>query len=103
VVNGVEIPEGANLLLMLNSGNLDSSMFPDPDTIDNTRTNVRDHLALGYGIHYCVGAPLARLEMAILTEQLTQRMPTMRLVPDQQINYTPNISFRGAVKLEVEW
>ena len=103
IINGVEIPEGSNLLLMLNSGNRDSAMFPNPDSIDNTRPNVKDHLALGYGIHYCVGAPLARLEMAILTEQLTQRMPNLHLVPNQQIDYVANISFRGAVKLEVEW
>lgn len=103
VINGVEIPDGANLLLMLNSANRDVTMFPDPDAIDITRDNVKDHLALGYGIHYCVGAPLARLEMSILLEKLTQRMPTLRLVPDQDIEYTRNISFRGAVKLMVEW
>lgn len=103
VINGIEIPEGANLLLMLNSGNRDTSMFPDPDTIDITRPNIKDHLALGYGIHYCVGAPLAKLEMGILLEQLTQRMPTLRLVPDQTIEYTRNISFRGPIKLLVEW
>jgi len=88
---------------MLNSANRDDSMFPAPDTIDITRENVKDHLALGYGIHYCVGAPLARLEMGILLEKLTQRMPTLRLVPDQEIEYVRNISFRGAVKLRVEW
>lgn len=103
VINGVEIPNGANLLLMLNSANRDVTMFPDPDAIDITRDNVKDHLALGYGIHYCVGAPLARLEMSILLEKLTQRMPTLRLVPDQDIEYTRNISFRGPVRLMVEW
>jgi cytochrome P450 len=102
-INGVAIPEGSNLLLMLNSGNRDASMFPDPDKLDITRSNVKDHLALGYGIHYCVGAPLARLEMGILLEQLTKRMPTMRLTPDQKIEYTRNISFRGPIELQVEW
>lgn len=100
-INGVDIPENANLLLMLNSGNRDTSMFPEPDTIDITRDNVRDHLAFGYGIHYCVGAPLARLEMTILLETLTQTLPNMRLAPDQDINYVRNISFRGPVKLLV--
>lgn len=103
VVNGVEIPEGANLLLMLNSANHDDDMFPDPDRIDITRDNVRDHLAFGYGIHYCVGAPLARLEMGILLEKLTQRMPNLRLVPDQSIDYVRNISFRGPIRLAVTW
>lgn len=103
LINGVEIPEGSNLLLMLNSGNRDRSMFPEPDTIDITRSNIKDHLALGYGIHYCVGAPLARLEMSILLEKLSQRMPELRLVSDQTINYTRNISFRGPTSLQVEW
>jgi len=103
MINGVEIPENANLLLMLNSANRDVSVFPAPDTIEITRDNVRDHLAFGYGIHYCVGAPLARLEMGILLETLTQTLPNMRLVPDQTINYTRNLSFRGPVKLMVEW
>ena len=103
IINGIEIPEGANLLLMLNSANRDTSIFPEPDTIDITRSNVKDHLAFGYGIHYCVGAPLARLEMSILLETLTKKIPTLRLVPDQQIEYTRNISFRGPVSLKVEW
>ncbi len=102
-INGIEIPEGANLLLMLNSANRDVSVFPEPDEIDLTRSNLRDHLAFGYGIHYCVGAPLARLEMGILLEALTHKMPSLRLVPEQKIDYVPNISFRGPIKLEVEW
>jgi len=101
-INGVDIPDGANLLLMLNSANRDVSMFPDPDKIDITRDNVRDHLAFGYGIHYCVGAPLARLEMRILLETLTQSLPDSHLIPNQPINYVRNISFRGPVKLLVE-
>lgn len=102
-IHGVEIPEGANLLLMLNSANRDVTIFPEPDQIDITRENVKDHIAFGYGIHYCVGAPLARLEMSILFERLTQRLPDMKLLPDQKIDYVRNISFRGPVSLQVEW
>ena len=101
VINGVTIPQGANLLLMLNSANRDASIFPQPDTIDVHRDNVKDHLAFGYGIHYCVGAPLARLEMIILFEELTRRIPTLRLVPDQSLTYTRNISFRSPLVLHV--
>lgn len=103
IINGVKIPEGANLLLMLNSANRDSAVFPEPDYIDFARANVRDHLAFGYGIHYCVGAPLARLEMAILLDALAQRLPNLRLAPDQTINYVQNISFRGPQSLVVRW
>ncbi len=101
IINGVEIPTGANLLLMLNSANRDDTVFPEPDAMIATRDNLKDHLAFGYGIHYCVGAPLARLEMAILLETMTGLLPNLRLAPDQPIEYTRNISFRGPVKLLV--
>ena len=74
-INGIEIPAGANLLLMLHSANRDESVFPEPDNIIFERGNLKDQLAFGYGIHYCVGAPLARLEMAILLETLTRELP----------------------------
>ena len=102
-IGGVDLPAGANLLLMLNAANRESAIFPKPNTIDVSRANLKEHLAFGYGIHYCVGAPLARLEMAILFEELTGRFPTMSLAPDQPINYIPNISFRGPTKLLVRW
>ena len=102
-INGVEIPAGSNLLLMLNSANRDAAVFPESDHIEFDRSNLKDQLAFGYGIHYCVGAPLARLEMAILLETLTRELPTMRLVPGQDIAYTRNISFRGPLALHVTW
>lgn len=102
-VAGVEMPSGANLLLMLNSANREDAVFPKPDLIVTTRDNLKDHLAFGYGIHYCVGAPLARLEMAILLETLTRALPELRLLPGKQLEYTRNISFRGPVSLWVAW
>ena len=102
-INGVEIPAGSNLLLMLNSANRDAAVFPEPEDIEFDRSNLKDQLAFGYGIHYCVGAPLARLEMAILLETLTRELPTMRLVPEQDMSYTRNISFRGPIALHVTW
>ena len=102
-INGVDIPADADLLLMLNSANRDEAVFPEPDEIIFTRDNLKDQLAFGYGIHYCVGAPLARLEMAILLETLTRELSALRLVPGQNIAYTRNISFRGPVALHVSW
>lgn len=102
-IAGVHIPAGANLLLMLNAANRDPEVFPAPDQIVTARDNLKDQLAFGYGIHYCVGAPLARLEMAILLETLTDALPDMRLVPAQQLEYTRNISFRGPAALWVTW
>ncbi len=102
-VAGVAIPAGARLLLMLNSANRDADVFPQPDLVMTGRDNLRDHLAFGYGIHYCVGAPLARLEMRILFEILTRKLPDMRLAPAQRLDYSRNISFRGPAALWVDW
>ncbi|MCY3980153.1 MAG: cytochrome P450 [Chloroflexi bacterium] len=102
-IAGVEITAGANLLLMLNAANRDDSVFPQPDLIIATRENLKDHLAFGYGIHYCVGAPLARLEMTILLETLARQLPELRLAHGQQLEYTRNISFRGPQSLWVAW
>ncbi len=102
-INGVEIPAGANLLLMLHSANRDEAVFPEPDEIVMERGNLKEQLAFGYGIHYCVGAPLARLEMAILLETLARKLPGLRLVDGQELAYTRNISFRGPVALRVTW
>lgn len=102
-IAGVNIPEGANLLLMLNSANRDESIFPEPDKINVTRTNLKEHLALGYGIHYCVGAPLARVEMVAVFEALTERLPSLRLGINDTLEYVPNISFRGPLRLNVAW
>lgn len=102
-IAGVDIPDGADLLLMLNSANRDPSIFPEPDKIDVTRDNLKEHLALGYGIHYCVGAPLARVEMVAVFEALTERLPSLQLGQNDALEYVPNISFRGPTKLALEW
>ena len=102
-IGGVHVPAGANLLLMLHSANRDAAVFPQPDAICAARDNLKEQLAFGYGIHYCVGAPLARLEMRILLETLVERLPTLRLLQDQPIDYARNISFRGPTALWVRW
>lgn len=102
-IDGVQLPEGANLLLMLASANRDETHFAEAQTLDIHRENAKEHLSFGFGIHYCFGAPLARLEMKIILEELTRRLPTMRLVENQTFKYLPNTSFRGPQNLWVEW
>ena len=102
-VAGVPIPEGAKLLLALCSGNRDDAHFPEPERFDLDRENAKTHLSFGFGIHYCLGAPLARLELKVILEELTQRLPSLRLVPDQTWEFPPNTSFRGPAHLWVEW
>jgi cytochrome P450 len=70
---------------------------------DDIHENARDHLAFGKGIHYCIGAPLARLEAKITLELFALRLPGLRLVPDQRIEYVPTVSFRGPESVLVAW
>ncbi|MCR3751583.1 cytochrome P450 [Lentzea californiensis] len=75
---GVTIPKGDAVFVSTNSANRDETLFTDPDTLDFTRTD-NAHLAFGYGIHRCLGAPLARIELTTAFEELTRRFPAARL------------------------
>jgi cytochrome P450 len=102
-IGGVAVPEAANLLLMLGSANRDPAKFPDPDAFDIRRPNAHQHLSLGFGGHFCLGAPLARLEARIVLEEVSARLPSLRLVAGQPLEFLPNVSFRGPLSLPVEW
>jgi hypothetical protein len=65
--------------MLLGAANRDPEVFPDPGRFDVTRANARDHLAFSAGIHYCVGAGLARLEGAVALRALTERFPDLRV------------------------
>ncbi len=100
---GVDLPEGAKLLLVLGSANRDEHCFYNSDVFDIQRENAKHHLTFGHGVKYCLGAPLARLETRVVLEELTRRLPSLRLVPDQKFEYIPNTSFRGPSHVWVEW
>lgn len=102
-IGGVDIPEGANLLLLLGSANRDETVFEAPEAFDIGRTNARQHLAFGYGIHYCPGNLLAKLQLQIVIEETTQRIPTLRVKPDQAFEFARNTSFRAPKALMVQW
>jgi cytochrome P450 len=101
-LSGIPLPQGTRVLLLFGSANRDEDQFSNADLFDMQR-HPNYHLAFGYGPHFCSGAPLARKEMRIALEVLTQRIPNMRLKPDQQPVHFTSLAFRGYQKLEVEW
>jgi cytochrome P450 len=102
-IGGVQLPEQTNLLLLLGSGNRDEAVFDDPDRFDVRRKNARTHLSLGYGIHYCLGAQLAKLQMSTVLDILPRRLPNLRLTLGQAFTFVPNASFRTPRALQAEW
>jgi cytochrome P450 len=102
-LDGVFIPAGSRLLLMFAAANRDPQQFPQPDRFEPDRRNVLQHTSFGMGLHYCLGAPLARLEVKVMLEQVARRIPAMELVAGQAWEYTPNTSFRALRRLMVTW
>ncbi len=98
-IGGTTVATGEFVMQLLGAANRDPSRFPDPDRFDITR-NDSGHLAFGYGIHFCLGAPLARLEGAIALRTLTQRFPNLRLLTDNP-PYRAQITLRGLESLPV--
>lgn len=101
-VGEVDLPEGAKLLIVQASANQDERHFEDGDTFDIYRDNAVDHLTFGYGAHQCMGKNIGRMEMRIFLEEVSRRLPHLRLA-EQEFSYLPNTSFRGPDHVWVEW
>ncbi len=99
-IGGCNIPAGSNLLLGLASANHDEEEFEAPERFDVRRRNARRHISFGSGIHFCIGAPLARLELKVLLEMFSQRYPDMSLAP-QSFEMIETVAFRGPKALWV--
>jgi cytochrome P450 len=100
-IGGQVIPKGSMILLLLSSANRDEQGFEHPEELDIARDPNR-HLAFGLGIHYCLGAPLARLEGRIAIQKLIQRFPNLGLaVPAEQLEWRNTMAVRGLRSLPV--
>jgi len=95
---GIPIPKGDIMMLLLAAAHRDPAAYESPNEFDPTRSAVR-HLAFGLGPHFCVGAPLARLEAAVALSAVTRRFPDARL--DGEPAYKPNVTLRGMSTLDV--
>jgi cytochrome P450 len=80
-IGGKHIPKGSVVVSVIGAANRDPAHFPDPDRLDVTRRENR-HIAFGFGIHFCLGAPLARIEGQVTIGTLLRRMPAVKLVSD---------------------
>jgi cytochrome P450 PksS len=102
-ISGVSIPAGARVYVVFASANRDEQQFEYADQFDITRLNNR-HLSFGMGAHYCLGAPLARLEGQIAITALLKHMPKLRLAtPYNDIQWKPGLVLRGVKALSVHF
>jgi cytochrome P450 PksS len=95
------MPKHSTVLLMLAAANRDETVFPNADRLDLNRSPNR-HVSFGLGMHYCLGAPLARLEGKIGINALVQRFPNMKLtVRPEQVEWRTAVAVRGVKRLPV--
>jgi cytochrome P450 PksS len=99
-IAGATIPRGEMVFAVLASANRDERQFADPDTLDITR-EPNKHLTFGLGLHFCLGAPLARLEAQIAITTLLRRLPDLRLTAPDAPRWRPGLLLRGLESLPV--
>ena len=101
---GVQIPAGSIVLVLWGSANRDECVFSDADSFDVERENVKNHMAFGNGIHFCMGAPLGRMEATIAFERLFARMTNLRFAEDRnEFRNQDAVIFRGPERLFIEF
>jgi cytochrome P450 len=102
-VDGVTIAAGDLILLALHEANVDTSVFPRPHEFDVGRAD-NPHMTFGHGSHYCIGAPLARIELQVVLGTLVDRVPGLRVaVPVEQLRPKSHLLTGGVAELPVTW
>jgi pimeloyl-[acyl-carrier protein] synthase len=98
-IDGTAIHEGEMVTCQLNAANRDPKQFSEPDRFDIRRTN-QGHLAFGGGVHFCLGATLARLEAQVVLGSLARRHPGLQLA-SEKIEWRDSVTYRGPVTLPI--
>jgi cytochrome P450 len=101
-VGGTTLPKGEPLLCLLGAANRDPGVYPEPDRLDITRPNIRP-LSFGGGIHFCLGAQLARIEAEIAIATLLRRLPGLTLDAPDHPDWRPTFVLRGLKQLPASW
>ncbi|MGP4015020.1 cytochrome P450 [Saccharopolyspora sp. 5N708] len=102
-IGGVTIRTGEGVIVLLNSANRDADVFSDADEVDLARANARQHVAFGYGIHQCLGQPLARMELQLVLPEVFRRLPALRIDPDSEVAFKQTSAAYGAKFMPVIW
>lgn len=102
-VGGVRVPQGARVALLFASANHDEAYFPDPASFDLHRQDPASHIAFGRGLHFCLGAPLARLQARLALELMIDRLPGLRLRARQKVAFVATPPNRGLKELHIQW
>ena len=102
-LGGVDIPAGSRIVVIYSSANRDEALFSDPDEFDPDRANLKEHLAFGKGIHFCLGAALSRLEGRVALQELSRRLDTITLPDTNRYEYFPSFMLRGLTSLDVDF
>ena len=100
-IGGTQIPKGSTVWLIFSSANRDESLYADSDVFDLSRENLREHLAFGKGHHFCIGAPLSRLEGRVAFEELAKRVHLPAFAEGNTFEYEPSFIMRGLTQLDL--
>jgi cytochrome P450 len=101
-LGGQQLQKGQRVMLWTGAANRDPDVFPEPDRLDLGRKPAQ-HMAFGYGPHFCLGAPLARLEARIALPAILRRLPEMRLAEGTELEAVPGYFLHGMVKLPMQF
>jgi cytochrome P450 len=101
-VGATDVAKGDGVLCLLGAANRDPAVYPDPDRLDITRPNIRP-LSFGGGIHFCLGAQLARIEAEIAIATLLRRLPGLTLDDAEHPDWRPTFVLRGLERLPARW
>jgi cytochrome P450 len=101
-IAGVPIPAGKDVFLTYASANHDEAVFEDPGRFDIHRARADRHLSFGKGIHYCIGAPLARLQSVVAVRTVLDRLPGLRLV-DREVEWLPHMTLPRPARVRFAW
>ncbi len=101
-IEGIDVPKGSTIWVMFGAANRDERFFADAEEFNAARDNFKDHIAFGKGHHFCIGAPLSRLEGRVAFEELVRRIKRPTFSEGNTFEYEPSFVLRGLAALDLE-